>query len=99
MRDCICGGKPYITLNDIDYAFHIGCKSCDRACGVTGYSPDDNHDRCVKLWNDRGWNLPKAKQYVTEKLETPEEARHEPDYEPPPPTISERLAKYKASKG
>lgn len=53
-----CGSEPdlflKISLNkDIDNAFYIECKSCDRTCKSDGYNDTEN---VIDSWNYRNEN-------------------------------------------
>jgi hypothetical protein len=108
LRACACGSPVFMNLNDIDYAFFVSCAACGRGASVTGWLPNENHDLCVKLWNDRGWDGPTEADRATFGLGYIRMIGPQPDVSesqwrgdkpiPPPPTLGERLIAFKASK-
>jgi hypothetical protein len=96
MRPCKCGGAPFMNLNDIYYAFFCGCQNCGRGASVVGYGPFENHDRCVKLWNSKGWcaDSPVKDDHPDWIDGNPPP----PEPEKPSPTLQERLEAFKIGK-
>lgn len=112
LRDCACRATVCMNFNDIDYAHCVACGQCGRRCSVVGWSTDENWEMCVRLWNERGWNGPSREErdrlmalrqdFEIEMIgphPTVIEQQWRGDQpEPPPPTLAERLADYKARK-
>lgn len=103
LRDCYCGSPGHMNFNDIDYDFFVECQ-CGRHARVSGWTPEENHDQCVKLWNERGWDMPQealnmgCEVRMTGPIPGVAEAQFRPLPKPPPLTLEQRLAAYKRQK-